>query len=189
MLKMEPEPPLLAMRHNQELLRIILENMNYDEIIAFCNTHSQFKVLCDDPESIVGQTLRSKERSAIAAVRVWRKYADELHFSAELMCSDLVEGDFGAVLNADEAATLMGPGPVLVHTADEGTTIITTLENRIRITSFGEDVGLTMHHDLLRKILELAIDMHNKGLENKGFTEIYRNGDTQYIENPPIVTL
>ncbi len=180
---MEPEPPLLAMRHNQELLRIILENMNYDEIIEFCNTHPQFKGLCDDPESIVGQTLRSKERSAIATVRVWIKYADEFHFSVELMCSDLVEGDFGMVLTAGEAATLMGAGPVLVHTADEGTTISTTLENRVRITSF-EEVGLTMHHDLLRKILEVATDMHNRGLENKGFIEIYRNGETRYIALP-----
>ena len=186
MLKMEPEPPLLAMRHNQELLRIILENMNYDEIIEFCNTHPRFKGLCDDPDSIVGQTLRSKERRAIATVRVWEPEPDELNFSVELMCGDLVEGDFGVEISTGEAAALMGEGPVFTYTANEETIIKTTLENRVRITSGppGEDVGLTMHHDLLRRILEVAIDMHNKGLERVGFTEIYRNSDTRYIAVP-----
>ncbi len=177
---MEPEAPLLAMRHNQELLRIILENMNYDEIIAFCNTHPQFKGLCNDPGSIVGQTLRSKER--IATVRVWETYADELNFSVELMCSDIVEGDFGVEMSAGQIAALMGEGPVFEFMVHSGITIGTTLENKVRITTEeGENMGLTMHHALLRDIIKVAQDMRDEGLEGVGFTEIYRNRDTQYI--------
>ena len=166
---LEPEPPLLAMRHNQELLRIILENMNYDEIIAFCNTHPEFKDLCDDPDSIVGQTLRSKERSAIARVHLHFG----LSFSVEIVCSDIVSNTFDLMMDPYKMAMLERPAPASVYFADEGTTVNITTKNMVHVTS--GYIGITMHRDLFRKILEVVED------GEKGVTEIYRNGETRYI--------
>nr|QBK91711.1 MAG: hypothetical protein LCPAC304_00370 [Pithovirus LCPAC304] len=166
---LEPEPPLLAMRHNQELLRIILLNMNYDEIIAFCNTHPEFKDLCDDPDSIVGQTLREKERSAIARVHLY----DLTSFRVEIVCSDIISNTFGLIVPYDDMDTLKGPAPASVYFVDEGITVYITTENMVHVTS--GHMAITMHHDLFRKILEVVED------GKKGVTEIYRNGDTRYI--------
>ena len=62
------EAPLLAMEHDQELLKIILKNMSYAEILDFCNTNQRFRGLCSDPSSIVGQHLRQKRRKEVIAV-------------------------------------------------------------------------------------------------------------------------
>ncbi len=62
------EPSLLAMEHDQELLKIILKNMSYAEILDFCNTNQRFRGLCSDPETIVGKYLRQKRKEEVVAV-------------------------------------------------------------------------------------------------------------------------
>ncbi len=178
---LEPEPPLLAMRHIQELLRIILLNMNYDEIIAFCNTHPEFKGLCDDPESIVGQTLREKERSAIAKVHnIWQNFEEDYFLlKVELMCSDIVSNEFKFGITRSEIDELERENSVYLE--DSRYWIEITAENMVRIMTQPErhPLIIMMHHDLFRKILEVEENMHRDNLE--GVTEIYRNGDTRYI--------
>ncbi len=58
-----PDPPLTTLTlEDPELIRLVLENMSYLEIVDWCNASPHFRGLCEVPDSLIGEYIYERRR-------------------------------------------------------------------------------------------------------------------------------
>ena len=182
---MEEDPTLLTL--DEELLGLILENMTHDQILDWCNSHSQFSALCKDPSSIVGPILlRKMEEEVVAMLQVRdNNVPEEINFLA-VFISSLLYVRKRIILSRDDADTL------LQGISENQDTFIRSEENvcgeseSIHNNPTNNEVEIAVDGTYIYVQPEIFLDTLNAAIKaaDRGVTGqiyVYRDGNTRLL--------
>ncbi len=118
-----PDPPLKTLTmEDPELIRLVLENMSYLEIVEWCNTSPHFRRLCEDPDSLIGEYINSRqEQEQIGSFSTNHNVSygvfglDELNVDPDSSLSIRIQGLYMQVEDAEEVIR-----EIIIRQTDEG---------------------------------------------------------------------
>ncbi len=177
---------------DMELLRIILQNMSYRDMLDWCNVNIRFSEMCNDRTTIVGQLLNAKRKEEVVAeVDLGHEFSNSL-FAIYIQIP--YDGAFPEIY----FSTQTSPEDVqdMIDVIEEGTQnsyrmahdfddydqqiIYTRRPNTVNIFMNQIGSGVTLDADVFKAILQAGLRAYNRGI-GEGTIMIFADLDSRLI--------
>ena len=180
-----------------ELLRIMLQNMSYRDILDWCNVNTRFADMCDDRTTIVGRLLNKKRKEEVVAeVEIGHEFSYSL-FSIAIQIPHagafpeiFINGPQTSPEDVQDMIDVMEEGIQnmyrMVHDFDDGARyhdqriIYARRPNSVTVHMGQIGFGVTIDADVFKAILQAGLRAYNRGID-EGTIMLFADLDSRLI--------